>query len=110
MSDIVKSCPGCESENAPHLTNCTKQPAPVKHSFDPSSNQQAMWPAIPTYLSKPVVFRDAQLGVAMAAQWNGEQWIFRVHNGHWCSVRKVDVFDPSLIEPLNRTEVERDGR
>jgi hypothetical protein len=64
--------------------------------------EQVISPVIPTYLSNPIVFRDAQLGIAMVAHWNGEQWIFRVHSGHWCSVRKADVFDPSLIEPLNK--------
>ena len=63
------------------------------------------YPEIPAYLVNPIVFRDKNLGIAMVAGDEGEQWIFRAHNGHWCSVRKVNVDDPMFIlEALNKPE------
>lgn len=55
------------------------------------------WPAIPKYLLEPIVFRDANLGIAMVAGYHGEQWIFKVNSGNWMTVRKVDVRDPTFI-------------
>lgn len=63
------------------------------------------WPEIPSYLVNPIVFKDKNLGTAMVATWlEDEQWIFRVHDGQWCSVRPVGPDDPPFIEPLNKPE------
>lgn len=63
----------------------------------------ARWPDIPKTCREPVVFMDKNLGLAMVAKWEGEQqWVFKVVNGRWVSVRMVGPLDPSMIEPLNR--------
>ena len=69
----------------------------------------AFWPDIPKYLGNPIVFRDANLGIAMVADWNGEQWIFKVNSDSWMTIRKVDARDGMLIvEPLNEPPPQRD--
>jgi hypothetical protein len=47
-------------------------------------------PPIPAYLTNPTVFADANLGTAMIATWNKEQWVFRIVNGGWVSYRRTD--------------------
>jgi hypothetical protein len=69
------------------------------------STPQKEYPEIPDYLIDPIVFKDANLGVAMVAKWNGEQWIFKVHAaGNWVSVRRTNPLDPTLITPINKPE------
>jgi hypothetical protein len=105
-ASIPDACPGCLSNNAPHFAKCQNQQPIVKTGFDSTSNQKALWPPIPNYLIDPIVFRDKNLGVALVAKWNNEQWIFNVSSaGKWCSVRKVQVFDPTFIEPLNKAPI-----
>jgi hypothetical protein len=66
------------------------------------------WPTIPGYLGNPIVFRDANLGIAMVATYQGSQWIFKINSGQWMTVRKVDDRDPSFImEPLNAPEEQK---
>ena len=49
-----------------------------------------------------MVFEDRNLGIVMVAGKPGEQWIYRVHGDHWCSVRPVSADDPMFIlEKLN---------
>jgi hypothetical protein len=63
------------------------------------------YPEIPSHLKNPIVFRDKNLGIAMIAGAAGKQWIYRAHNGHWCSVREVNDGDPMFIlEALNKPE------
>lgn len=66
----------------------------------------AEWPKIPDTLKEPIVFKDKNLGIAMLCFLGdtGKQWIFRVHNGHWCSVRMVSPDDPVFVEKLNRPD------
>ena len=59
------------------------------------------WPKIPAYLKDPKVFLDKNLGMVMVAGEEGDQWIYRVHDGHWCSVRKVGPQDPLFVVALN---------
>ena len=59
-------------------------------------------PLIPRWLVNPMVFEDHNLGIVMVAGKTGEQWIYRVHGDHWCSVRPVSADDPMFIlEKLN---------
>lgn len=32
----------------------------------------------------------------------GKQWLFRVHDDHWCSVREIAPRDMTLVEKLNK--------
>jgi hypothetical protein len=82
----------------------TRHAAGGNHMPEP----QVTYPEIPSWLVDPIVFRDKNLGIAMVAHvriagtTELEQWIYRSHNGHWCSVRKVDERDPMfMLEKLN---------
>lgn len=67
-----------------------------------SEHNTTPYPAIPTYLTDPIVFLDRNLGVAMVAMYHGEQWVFKVNSGNWMTVRKVGLQDPTFImERLN---------
>jgi hypothetical protein len=60
------------------------------------------WPDIPNFLGNPIVFRDKNLGIVLVADYQGAQWIHKIVNGAWMTVRKVNADDPILIlEPLN---------
>lgn len=58
------------------------------------------YPEIPEYLSDSIVFEDKHLGIAMIALWNKRQWIFRVLNGQWVSVRETGADDPPFVTPI----------
>jgi hypothetical protein len=64
-------------------------------------NSQGVWPEIPEHVVDPIIFRDKNLGICLLARQGDSQWVYRVHNGHWCSVRKVDAADPLFVTPLN---------
>jgi len=69
----------------------------------PTGSQPPAYPEIPSSCVNPIVFRDKNLGMAMTAHWGKDQWIFKVVNGRWMSVRTVSIDDPTFIlEPLNR--------
>jgi len=56
------------------------------------------WPVVPHWLRDPIVFRDKNLGIALVATTpQGEQWIHKIVNGQWMTVRKTDERDPMFI-------------
>jgi hypothetical protein len=61
----------------------------------------ARWPTIPDSCQTPIVFEDKNLGICMLAMLGGVQWILRVHDGHWCTLRPVGPNDPLFVEQLN---------
>ena len=60
------------------------------------------WPEIPKWMVNPMVFRDTNLGIVLVSGKDGEQWIHRIVQGKWLSVRPVDERDGiKLVQPLN---------
>lgn len=57
-------------------------------------------PSIPATMKNPIVFMDANMGVCCVAEWPVRQWVFKIVNGRWMSVRTVDSRDPFLVDPL----------
>lgn len=64
--------------------------------------QAECWPAIPTWMQNPLVFRDAFLGIVLVSDVAGGQMIYRIHEGHWCTVRMVSAIDGfRMVDALN---------
>lgn len=59
------------------------------------------WPDIPPHVVEPIVFRDKNLGICLLTRHRADQWVYRIHNGQWCSLRKVNAADPLFVTPLN---------
>jgi hypothetical protein len=74
--------------------------------LNPQKAGEPLWPDIPNFLKNPIVFRDKNLGIVLVADYQGAQWIHKIVNGAWMSVRKVNADDPTMIiEPLNVVDI-----
>lgn len=84
------------------------KPSPCGQKFaDGTPHPMACWrvtkykyPEIPKAVKNPIVFMDANLGIALVGDYAGDQWIFKNVNDQWVSQRKTDSRDPIMIVPL----------
>jgi len=77
-----------------------REPGPCGHPKMFWAVTKTPYPSIPSSMKNPLVFIDANLGICCVAEWPEKQWVFKIVNNQWVSVREVGPLDPSMVVPL----------